>query len=181
MRRNPWKTLHSRIPYQNPWIRVREDEVIRPDGGPGIYGVVEIRPSIGVLAFNDKGELAIVGQWRYALGRYSYEIVRGGSGEGETDMLAVARRELREEIGVQAQDWQPFGSLDVCNGITTDVQHFFVAKDLTFVGTDQDPFEEVVAEWVPFPQAVEMVLQGEITDVCSAAAILKYERLHRNF
>ena len=141
MRRNPWKTLDSRIAYTNPWLRVREDRVIRPDGGPGIYGVVEIRPSVGILAFNSSDELAIVGQWRYALNRYSYEIVRGGSGVGETDMLAAAQRELREEAGYDARTWEAFGTVDVCNGVTTDVQHFFIARDLQFVGTNQDPFE----------------------------------------
>jgi 8-oxo-dGTP pyrophosphatase MutT (NUDIX family) len=176
MKRNPWKTLQSKIAYQNAWLRVREDQVIRPDGGPGIYGVVEIRPSVGVLAFNDNQELAVVGQWRYALGRYSYEIVRGGSGGGETDMLAVAKRELREEAGFEAHAWEPFGSADVCNGVTTDVQHFFVARNLKFVGTNQDPFEEITTEWHPFEQVVQMVLNGEITEVCSVAAILKYDR-----
>lgn len=176
MKRNPWKTLQSRIMYQNAWLRVREDQVVRPDGNPGIYGVVEIRPSVGVLAFNENGELAIVGQWRYALGRYSHEIVRGGTGEGESDMLAAAKRELREEAGYEAEHWEPFGSADVCNGVTTDVQHFFVATGLTFAGTNQDPFEEIVTEWHPFSRAIEMVLSGEITEVCSVAAILKYDR-----
>lgn len=168
--------MRSRIAYENAWLRVREDEVLRPDGQPGIYGVVEIRPSIGVLAFNDKGEIAIVGQWRYALGRYTYEIVRGGSAERETDMLAVARRELREETGFAAQHWEEFGSVDVCNGVTTDVQHLFVARELNFVGVDQDPVEEIVTAWRPFEQAVEMAINGEITEVCSVAAILKYSR-----
>lgn len=180
MRRNPWKTLESRTVYKNPWLRVREDQVIRPDGGNGIYGVVEIRPSVGILAFNDKQELAIVGQWRYALERYSYEIVRGGSGEGETDMLAVARRELREEAGFEAADWQSFGSVDVCNGVTTDVQYFFIATGLTYVGTNQDPYEEIVTEWHSFDRALEMIAHGDMTEVCSIAAILKYDRLHRS-
>jgi 8-oxo-dGTP pyrophosphatase MutT (NUDIX family) len=179
MCRNPWKTLESRTAYQNPWLRVREDQVIRPDGGAGIYGVVEIRPSVGILAFNEKHELAIVGQWRYALGRYSYEIVRGGSAEGETDMLAVARRELREEAGYDAAHWEPFGSGDVCNGVTTDVQHLFIATQLTFSGTNQDPYEEIVTEWRSFDKALDMIAQGEMTEVCSIAAILKYDRLRR--
>jgi 8-oxo-dGTP pyrophosphatase MutT (NUDIX family) len=175
--RNPWKTLRSRIAYENEWLRLREDEVLRPDGQPGIYGVVEIRPSVGVLAFNSKGEVAIVGQWRYTLGRYTYEIVRGGSAEGETDMLAVARRELREETGFEAQQWQELGAVDVCNGVTTDVQHLFVARELNFVGVDQDPVEEIATTWHPFEQAVEMAMKGEITEVCSVAAILKYSHL----
>jgi 8-oxo-dGTP pyrophosphatase MutT (NUDIX family) len=177
--RNPWKTLRSRVAYENAWLRVREDEVLRPDGQPGIYGVVEIRPSIGVLAFNDKDEVAIVGQWRYALGRYTYEIVRGGSAEGETNMLAAAQRELREETGFEAQRWQELGAVDVCNGVTTDVQHLFVASELNFAGVDQDPVEEIVTAWCPFEQALEMAMNGEITEVCSVAAILKYSRQQR--
>lgn len=172
--RNPWKTLTSRTAYQNAWLRVREDEVLRPDGNPGIYGVVEIRPSVGILAFNPANELALVGQWRYTLNRYTWEIVRGGSSEGETDMLAAAQRELREEIGYNASVWTPTGTVDVCNGVTTDVQHLFTAHDLTFVGTEQDPVEEIVTQWQPFEKAVEMVLTGVITEVCSVAAILRH-------
>lgn len=171
---NPWKTLSSRTAYQNEWLRVREDQVLRPDGRPGIYGVVEIRPSVGVLAFNEKGEIALVGQWRYTVDRYSWEIVRGGSGPGETDMQAVARRELCEETGFDAQCWESLGSVDVCNGVTTDVQHLYTASDLRFVGVHQDPVEEIVTEWHPFEQAVEMASNGKITEVCSVAAILRH-------
>jgi 8-oxo-dGTP pyrophosphatase MutT (NUDIX family) len=173
--RNPWKTLSSRTAYENEWLRVREDDVLRPDGNPGIYGVVEIRPSVGVLAFNAEGEIALVGQWRYTIGRYSWEIVRGGSSEGETDMQAIAQRELREEAGFIAGNWQKLAALDVCNGVTTDVQHIFVARDLEFVGAEQEPVEEIVTEWHSFDQVVQKVLRGEITEVCSVAAILRYQ------
>jgi 8-oxo-dGTP pyrophosphatase MutT (NUDIX family) len=176
---NPWKTIRSRIAYQNPWVRVREDEVLRPDGKPDIYGVIEIRPSVGVLAFDDAGQLAIVGQWRYTLNRYSYEIVRGGSWQGETDMLAVAQRELREEAGYQAAHWEPLGSADVCNGVTTDIQYFFIAKGLRYLGTDQDPYEQIATEWHPFDRVREMIFEGVITEVCSVAAILKYDALRK--
>ncbi|MGH8272572.1 MAG: NUDIX domain-containing protein, partial [Gammaproteobacteria bacterium] len=84
--KNPWKTSGSRIVYENRWIRVREDQVVRPDGGAGIYGVVEIRPSVGIVAINSRDEIVLVGQWRYASGHYSWEIPRGGSQPGETDM-----------------------------------------------------------------------------------------------
>jgi 8-oxo-dGTP pyrophosphatase MutT (NUDIX family) len=173
--RNPWKTLTSRTAYENAWLRVREDEVLRPDGKPGIYGVVEIRPSIGVLALNEKNEVALVGQWRYTLNRYTWEIVRGGSSEGETDLLAVAQRELREETGYEARSWQPVGSVDVCNGVTTDVQHLFIARELSFLGAHQDEVEEIETCWRPFDQAVAMVRSGEITEVCSVALILRYK------
>src|SRR4051812_30607679 len=89
---NPWETTSSRVAYKNNWVRVREDEVIRPDGTPGLYGVIEIRPSVGVVAMNHLDEVVLVGQWRYPLNRYSWEIPRGGSQPGETDMLAAAQR-----------------------------------------------------------------------------------------
>jgi 8-oxo-dGTP pyrophosphatase MutT (NUDIX family) len=155
-------------------MQVREDDVLRPDGQPGIYGVVEIRPSVGVLALNDHGEAALVGQWRYPTCRYGWEIVRGGSSDGETDLLEVARRELREETGYDAALWSRMGEVDVNNGITTDVQHLFLARQLTFCGMHLDPVEEIVTRWLPFDQVVQMALDGAITEVCSVAAILRY-------
>jgi 8-oxo-dGTP pyrophosphatase MutT (NUDIX family) len=178
---NPWKTLSSRIAYRNQWIRVREDRVLRPDGNPGIYGVVEIPASVGIVALNDRDEIALVGQWRYTVARYSWEIPRGGS-EGCPDPLAVARRELAEETGVRADRWQAIGAVDVCNGVTDDVQHLFLATGIHCAADHadshrQDPFEEIVVQWKPFPQAVELVLGGQITEVCSVAAILLVDRL----
>ncbi len=175
--RNPWKTLASRVAYENAWIRVREDTVVGPDGGEGIYGVVEVRPSVGIVALNARREIVLAGQWRYTLGRYTWEIPRGGSQPGETDMLAVAQRELREEVGVEAAEWQPLGAVDVCDGVTTDVQHFSLATGLRLVASQQEPVEEIETRWAPFEEAVAMVMRGEITEVCSAAAILKAERV----
>jgi 8-oxo-dGTP pyrophosphatase MutT (NUDIX family) len=175
--RNPWKTLSQRTIYENGWVRVREDVVIRPGGGHGIYGVVEIRPSVGIVALNERDEIVLVGQWRYPIDRYSLEIPRGGSQPGELDMMAVAKRELSEETGVEAQSWQPLGAVEVCNGVTTDVQHLFLARDLRLVETHQDPLEEIVSQWRPYEEAVDMVMRGEVTEVCSVAAILKVARL----
>jgi 8-oxo-dGTP pyrophosphatase MutT (NUDIX family) len=175
--RNPWKTLSTRVAYSNPWIRVREDEVRRPDGTPGLYGVVEIRPSVGIVARNERDEIVLAGQWRYPLQRYSLEIPRGGSGEGETDMLAVARRELREEVGVEARRWRRLAALDLNNGVTNDVEHLFLAEELCLVDPSREPDEEIRSLWVPFARSVEMVMSGEITEVCSVAAILMVNRL----
>jgi 8-oxo-dGTP pyrophosphatase MutT (NUDIX family) len=172
---NPWTTLKSRIAYANQWVRVREDEVLRPDGKPGLYGVIEIRPSVGVLALNDRDEIALVGQWRYPLNRYGWEIVRGGSDEGDTDMLEAARRELREETGYDAAGWDPLGPVDVNNGVTTDVQHLFIARELTYCGVHLDPVEDIQTRWVSFDDAVRMALDGGITEVCSVAGILRYQ------
>jgi len=169
----PWTTLSQRTAYENAWIRVREDKFVRPDGEVGLYGVVEIRPSIGVVAVNRNRETVLVGQYRYTLRRYTWEIPRGGSSEGETDMLAVAQRELREETGVQAARWESLGTVDVCNGVTTDVQHLFLAHDLTLTEPEPDPEEELSLRWVAFEEAVRMAMKGEIKEVCSVAAILK--------
>jgi 8-oxo-dGTP pyrophosphatase MutT (NUDIX family) len=177
MRPNPWKTLSSRIAYENAWMRVREDAVIRPDGNPGIYGVVEIRPSVGVVAIDGSGQIVLVGQWRYALGRHTWEIPRGGSMEGETDLLGVAQRELREEAGVEARTWRRLGAVDVNNGVTTDIEHLFLATEIECREADPDPEEEIEIRWVPLERAVELVLGGEITEVCTVAAILMVARV----
>jgi 8-oxo-dGTP pyrophosphatase MutT (NUDIX family) len=175
--RNPWKTKSSRVAYENAWIRVREDQVIRPDGGPGVYGVVEIRPSVGVVAVNERDEVALVGQWRYSVNRYSWEIPRGGSHPSETDMLSVARRELAEEAGLLAQRWEPLGAVDVCNGVADDVQSLYLASELKPTATRFDPEEEIAVQWHPFEEAVRMAMDGRITEVCSVAAILKVKIL----
>ena len=172
IRSNPWKTLASRIAYENAWVRLREDTVLRPDGREGIYGVVELRPSVGIVAMNERREVVLVGQWRYPLGRYSWEIPRGGSSPGEVDLQAVAQRELREETGVEAQTWQRLGAVDVNNGVTTDVEHLFLATGTCSGEPHVDPEEELDVRWVPFEQAVQMALRGEITEVCTVAALL---------
>src|SRR6266542_5695800 len=130
MSENPWKTLAARVVYENAWVRLREDAVVRPDGREGVYSVLELRPSVGVVTINDDHEVLLVGQWRYPLGRYSWEIPRGGSHSGETDPLAVAQRELREETGVEAKAWRRLGAVDVNNGITDDVEHLFLATEV---------------------------------------------------
>ena len=169
---NPWKILSSRIAYENAWVRLREDTVVRPDGGEGIYGVVEMRPSVGVVALDADRQIVLVGQWRYPLGRYSWEIPRGGSMPGESDIELVARRELREETGVEADCWQRLGAVDLNNGVTTDVEHLFLATGLRNGNNQPDPEEELTVRWVPFETAVQMIFSGEITEVCSVAALL---------
>ncbi len=169
---SPWKTHSSRIVYKNAWIRVREDEVTRPDGGAGIYGVIEIRPSIGVVALNDRDEIVLVGQWRYPHNRYSWEIPRGGSHVGETDMLKVAQRELAEEAGIVAASWKYLSAVDCCNGVVDDYQTLYLATGLSATERNLDPEEDIAVSWKPFRDAVSMAVDGRITEVSSIAAIL---------
>lgn len=179
MLENPWKTKASRIAYQNAWIRIREDEVIRPDGGAGLYGVIEIRPSVGIVAMNHRDEIVLAGQWRYPLNRYSWEIPRGGSHPGEVNMLEVAKRELAEEVGVKAEHWELLGPVDVCNGVTDDVQSLFWARGLSSTAINLDPEEDITVAWKPFAEALKMAMDGRITEVCSVAAILKVALLRQ--
>ena len=173
---NPWKLRFTRTVYENAWLRLREDTVTRPDGQAGIYGVVELRPSVGIVALNARREIALVGQWRYPLGRYSWEIPRGGSQPGESDLLVVAQRELREEAGLRAQQWRLLAAVDLNNGVTTDVEHLFLATGIECGAALPDPEEQIALRWVPFEAAVEMALAGEISEVCSIAAILMAAR-----
>jgi 8-oxo-dGTP pyrophosphatase MutT (NUDIX family) len=176
---NPWRTLGSRVVYENSWVRVREDTVIRPDGREGIYGVVEISPAVGIVAVSDSDEVALVTQWRYTLAKMSTEIPTGGSHASDRDMLAAARRELREETGLSASSWRALGTVDDSNGVTNDVGHLFLATGLQTGEDAQDPEEQLVLNWLPFGQAVEAVLTGAITESLSVAAILKVELLRR--
>ena len=170
---NPWITKSSRVVYANPWISVREDQVIRPDGKPGIYGVIDIRPSVCVVAINNRDEVVLVGQWRYSVQRYSWEVPRGGSHPGESDMLEVAKRELAEEAGTLAAKWENLGAVDICNGVANDVQSIFLATELNKTAQKLDPEEDITVKWVPFKEALAMAMDGRITEVCTIAALMK--------
>ena len=173
--RNPWKRLSSQIVYKNPWIRVREDRVQRPDGKPGIYGVVEISPCVVVVPIRNDGMTLILGQWRYALNRYSWELPNGAGKKGENHMKS-ARRELREEGGLIVRRLYSLGITDQSNGVTTDVGHLYLGLGVREVGAKPDGDEEFEPLWVPFRVAVRMAEDGRITEGVSVAALLRAAR-----
>jgi 8-oxo-dGTP pyrophosphatase MutT (NUDIX family) len=175
-RDNPWRTLLQRRVYKNRWFSVREDRVVRPDGVEDIYGVVEISPSAAVVALNERLELPLVGQWRYCLNRFSWEVPAGGCFEREAPIEA-ARRELIEETGLSAEKWHELGSIDNSNSATTDVVHLFCATELQTDKARPDATEVFSVRWVSLKEAIDMVISCEITDSSSAVALLKTARL----
>jgi 8-oxo-dGTP pyrophosphatase MutT (NUDIX family) len=171
---NPWRTLSSREVYDNPWIRLREDSVVRPDGEEGIYGVVHFKNvAIGILAVED-GYIYLVGQYRYTLEQYSWEIPEGGCPEGE-DLLSAAKRELAEETGLRAQMWEQMGAAHLSNSVTDERAVWFMATGLTQGEHDPEGTEQLMVRRVPYAQALRMALTGEITDALSVLAILHYQ------
>ena len=178
--RNPWRTLSSREVYDNAWIRVREDAVVRPDGEHGIYGVVHFKNvAVGILPI--EGDfIHLVGQYRYPLGQYSWEIPEGGCGEGE-DPLCAAQRELEEETGLRARQWEKMGEAHLSNSVSDERAVWFLATGLMQGECCPEGSEQLTLRRVPFGEALRMALTGEITDALSLLAIMHYAVMrHRN-
>ena len=171
---NPWQTHESRIVYDNPWIRVREDQVTRPDGQPGIYGVVHFKGlAIGVLPIDDEGCTYLVGQYRYALNQYSWEIPEGGCPEGEAPLTAAAR-ELLEETGLRAAHYELLGRAHLSNSVNDEEALFYLATGLTQGVAEPEGTEQLQVRRVAFAEALAMVQRHEITDAISVMAIQQY-------
>ncbi len=174
---NPWRRLDSRVVYTNPWMSVREDRVIRPDGKPGIYGVVQTRIATGVVALTPQLDLYLVGQYRYPTDVYSWEIVQGGTDEGE-DPLHACQRELQEEAGLVAKSWRSLGGeVHLSNCISSEIGFIFLAEDLTHTSAAPDGTEVLQVKIVPIRDAVRMATSGEIVDAVSVIGILLAEKL----
>jgi 8-oxo-dGTP pyrophosphatase MutT (NUDIX family) len=175
---NPWTTLHSRLVYENPWIRVREDQVVRPDGQRGIYGVVEFKNrAVGVLPVDDQGDVWLVGQHRYPLNAYSWEIPEGGSPESETPE-ETARRELREETGLTAGTLELVATSHLSNSVCDEVAYIFRASELVLGESMPEGTEQIHARRMTWNEAWGMLRRGEITDSMSVIALL-YEAVRR--
>ena len=172
-RKNPWKTLKTSKIYTNPWIDVHHDEVITPGGNSGIYGKVHYKNiAVGVIPLDEEGHTYIVGQYRYVLDTYSWEITEGGSPIG-IDPLISAQRELEEETGITATSWQQIMHLHTSNSVCDEEAFIFLARDLSLGPASPEDTEELEVKKLPFVEVVKMVHRGEITDAMSVAAILK--------
>jgi 8-oxo-dGTP pyrophosphatase MutT (NUDIX family) len=163
---------HSRrIAYENAWITIWHDEVTRPDGAPGIYGVVHFANlAVGVLAIDDEDRVLLVGQHRYALDAYSWEIPEGGVPVSET-ALEGARRELREETGIDATSWQELSRSHLSNSVSDELAVLYLATGLTVGEATPDGTERLDVRWFPFDEVLDMTLDGRITDALTVLAV----------
>lgn len=170
---NPWKTLSSEHIYDNAWIQVSEHKVINPSGNRGIYGQVHFKNrACGVIPLDEDGSTWIVGQYRYTLNRYSWEIPMGGVAV-DNDPLAGAQRELKEETGLTARSWSRLLEADLSNSVTDETGIVYVAKELSIGEPEFDDTERLDIRRLPFDDVVSMVHAGEMTDLLSIAGILK--------
>lgn len=176
---NPWTRLARRVAYENPWIRVYHDEVRRPDGHPGIYGVVHFRNrALGVVALDDRDHVLLVGQYRYTLDLYSWELPEGG-GPLDEDPLAAAQRELLEETGYTAGRWQEVLRAHLSNSVSDEIALCYLATELVPGPAQPDGTEQLQVRWVPFAEALAMTLRGEITDALSVLGLQRVALLRQ--
>jgi 8-oxo-dGTP pyrophosphatase MutT (NUDIX family) len=175
--KNPWTTLSGEEKYDNKWINVTEYKVINPSGGKGIYGKIHFKnKAIGVIAIDDKFNTWLVSQYRYTLNEISWEIPEGG-GEMNVDPLESAKRELKEETGLTAGKWTLLTRIHTSNSVTDEEGFIFLAEDLEQGASNPEETEgDLQVKRVLLSEAVDMVLQGEITDSISMVGILLAER-----
>ena len=171
--KNPW-TIHSREKrYDNNWISVWHHEGLNPTGGKGIYGVVHFKNhAIGVVALDGENNIYLVGQYRFPLERFSWEIPEGGCPLGEVP-LDTAKRELLEETGLVASHWEEITRLDLSNSVSDETGVVFLARGLEQRQAEPEETEQLVVKRVPFEEAYQMVDRFEITDSVSVADIQK--------
>jgi 8-oxo-dGTP pyrophosphatase MutT (NUDIX family) len=171
--KNPWLNQTSELKYQNPWIEVTHHTVINPAGKPVIYGTVHFKNlAIGILPLDKDLNTWLVGQWRYPLNAYSWEIAEGGGVIG-IDPLESAKRELKEETGLTAQKFTLICNMHTSNSATDEYCHIYLAQNLTEGESEPEESEDLQIKKVPFAEAYKMVMEGKITDSLSMVAILK--------
>lgn len=173
MQTNPWTTHSKSTVYDNHWIAVDHCEVTNPGGGAGIYGLVKFKNwAIGIIPVDKEGNTYLVGQWRYPLNAYSWEIPEGGCPIGQ-DPLEAAKRELKEETGLVADSWTKLLDCHLSNSVTNEYGMAYLAKGLTQYAPEPEETEDLKIRKLPLKEAIDMVLSGQITDVLSMVALQK--------
>lgn len=170
---NPWKILGEKKIYENPWIKLTEFDVINPSGGKGIYGKVHFQSiATGALPLDDELNTYLVGQYRFTVDQYSWEIPEGGGAFG-VDPVESAKRELLEETGLVAEEWTKIVDMHLSNSVSDEYAVIYLARQLSQQVASPEETEQLQVKKLPFEEAYQMVERGEITDSMSVAAILK--------
>jgi 8-oxo-dGTP pyrophosphatase MutT (NUDIX family) len=177
---NPWKTLNKETAYENAWIRVEHHEVLNPAGNPGIYGKVHFKnTAISIVAIDSAGYTYLVGQYRYTLNAYSWEIPEGGcSVESGEPTLEAAKRELLEETGLVATEWIELGEVYLSNSVSDEKAVMYLAQNLSQHQSCPEETEQLKIRRIPLKEAIEMAQNGQITDALSVLTLLKIPALH---
>jgi ADP-ribose pyrophosphatase len=174
---NPWQIIGEKAVYDNKWINVTEYQVLNPSGNPGIYGKVHFKNrAIGVIALDAGMNTYLVGQYRFALSAYSWEIPEGG-GPLDEEPLDAAKRELLEETGLKAARWDEIQRMHLSNSVSDELSILYLARELEQFESEPEDTEQLIVNKIPFEEAYRMVCEGEITDSMSVAAILKVKLL----
>ncbi len=174
----PWNIVERHEVYRDPWIHLHKDDVVRPDGKPGTFSVVHLKPGVTVLAVDDNGQAYLTEEFHYGVGRVTLEAVSGGIEEGE-DALGTARRELKEELGIEAAGWQDLGSCDPFTSSIVSPTRLYLATQLTLGEQELEGTELIRRVAVPLADAVAMTMDGRISHAPSGLLILKAWLLHQ--
>ncbi|MEO1039232.1 MAG: NUDIX hydrolase [Pseudomonadota bacterium] len=178
-RRGPWTIRATRIAYENPWMQVIEHDVLRPNGEPGLYGVMHPKQlAIGVLPVFANGDVPLVGQYRFAVEAYSWELPEGG-GAFDAEPLDSARRELAEETGLSAAHWLEFLRFDISNSITSERAIAYLAWGLEQGDAMPDETEALANDRKPFAKVLAMAMDGRISDGFTLAMMAKADYMLR--
>jgi 8-oxo-dGTP pyrophosphatase MutT (NUDIX family) len=175
-----WKTISKKDIYENAWIEVSHHEVINPSGNNGIYGVVHFHhKAIGIIAVDEQLNIVLVGQDRYPLNAYSWEIPEGGCPIGE-DNLSAAKRELKEETGLEASQWEPLCKFHLSNSVTDEEGQLFLARNLKAGNSSPEETENLSVKRVTLEEALLLIDRGEITDAITIMGIYKLALMKSN-
>lgn len=177
-KKGPWTVTATRIVYKNAWMTVQEDDVIRPDGKPGIFSTLVQRGGSSVIAMDEIQNVYLTKEYHYAVGRVTLEAVSGGI-EGRETWLQTAKRELKEEAGLTAKKWTYLGVVDPMTTSLSAPNHLYLAQGLTFGDAKLDATETLIIVKVPFKKAFQMALEGKITHAGTVVALLKVARLSK--
>jgi 8-oxo-dGTP pyrophosphatase MutT (NUDIX family) len=176
-RSNPWTTLKKTISFRNAYFSVSERDVLTPAGDPGYYGVIHfLRQAVGAIPIDDEGNTWLVGQYRYPHDSYEWEIPEGGADPGETT-LECAQRELLEETGIIASDWNLLLEMQVSNSVTDEISTTYIARDLSFTAAQPESTEQLAIRKLPLAEAIDLAIDGTIRDSISVASLLKLRAL----